>query len=74
MNVTWTFYLERFCGILKMALRSRSQPWSNLSKRNLHVAYLNQISIKYQLDKDLSATDYRGDELRRNEVKYSGCK
>ncbi|KDQ49559.1 hypothetical protein JAAARDRAFT_200773 [Jaapia argillacea MUCL 33604] len=30
---TWTFWMERFCGYMKSALKSRSQPWANLNQR-----------------------------------------
>ncbi|KAF9487453.1 hypothetical protein BDN71DRAFT_1367081, partial [Pleurotus eryngii] len=40
---TWTFFMERMCGVLQMGLRSRVQPWANLNKRLLHMTYLSQL-------------------------------
>ncbi|KAF8836319.1 hypothetical protein BDN67DRAFT_862971, partial [Paxillus ammoniavirescens] len=40
---TWTFYMERFCGMLQHAIRSHARPWSNLNKSLLHMIYLEQL-------------------------------
>ncbi|KAJ6451861.1 hypothetical protein C8R47DRAFT_918466, partial [Mycena vitilis] len=40
---TWTFWMERYCGFLKRALRSKKSPWSNLNNITLHRAYLEQL-------------------------------
>ncbi|KAH6897841.1 hypothetical protein BKA70DRAFT_1025460, partial [Coprinopsis sp. MPI-PUGE-AT-0042] len=40
---TWTFFMERFCGLLKRALRSLVSPWANLSNRTLHTCWTNQL-------------------------------
>ncbi|KAI0682508.1 hypothetical protein BC835DRAFT_1298874 [Cytidiella melzeri] len=52
MSVTWTFYLERYCGFLKRELQSRSQPWRNIDIRLQHFARLSQLQVLYDL-KDL---------------------
>ncbi|KIK90809.1 hypothetical protein PAXRUDRAFT_151077, partial [Paxillus rubicundulus Ve08.2h10] len=49
----WTFFLERYCQLLKNSLCSRWHPWSNLAPKVLHVAHLTQISIKYDLNDEL---------------------
>ncbi|KAF5315532.1 hypothetical protein D9611_004820 [Ephemerocybe angulata] len=51
---TWTFFMERFCGLLKRALRSRRHPWANLTKRTLHLTMLNQLKYRYDLHEELS--------------------
>lgn len=53
MPVTWSFYMERYCGFLKRALRSRSQPWRNLDERIKHFAYITQIRMRFNLQHDL---------------------
>ena len=50
---TWTFHLERFCGILQGALRSQSQPWANLNNRITQLAYLGQLGACYNLEDEL---------------------
>ncbi|KAF9219637.1 hypothetical protein BS17DRAFT_760578 [Gyrodon lividus] len=56
---TWTFYMERFCAMLQNSLKSRSQPWSNLNKSLLHVAYLEQLGVCYDLSDELAQLDDR---------------
>ena len=76
MWASWTFYMERFCGILKLGLRSRVQPWSNLNKRILHMAYLQALASQYDLEPELSVVGFPGhgeDGERRNEMIYEQC-
>ncbi|KAH7917964.1 hypothetical protein BV22DRAFT_1187293 [Leucogyrophana mollusca] len=54
---TWTFYMERFCGVLQSGLRSRRHPWSNLNKRLLHMTYLDQLTARYDLTHELATFD-----------------
>lgn len=53
MPVTWSFYMERYCGFLKQALHSRSQPWRNLDERIKHFAYITQVRMRFNLQHDL---------------------
>ncbi|KAI0368214.1 hypothetical protein BV20DRAFT_1037221 [Pilatotrama ljubarskyi] len=46
---TWTFFMERFCGHLKRALRSRVQPWAHLDRRATNLAHAAQLQAKYDL-------------------------
>ncbi|TFK33524.1 hypothetical protein BDQ12DRAFT_766734, partial [Crucibulum laeve] len=46
---TWTYWMERYCGYLKIGLRSRKSPWADLANRVLHKAYLDQVEIQYDL-------------------------
>ncbi|KAI0628285.1 hypothetical protein C8Q77DRAFT_1068240 [Trametes polyzona] len=50
---TWTFYMERYCGTLKFALRSRQKPWSNLDKRVTNLAHAAHLSAKFDLRDEL---------------------
>lgn len=73
---TWTFFMERFCGSLKRALRSKRYPWANLSKRALHISWRNQLAYRYDLKEELSEPNncYRdSDDLTRNEKRYKNC-
>ncbi|KAG1781258.1 hypothetical protein EV702DRAFT_963116, partial [Suillus placidus] len=66
---SWTFYMERYCGFLQAHLHSRRFPWSNISWRVLYMAYLTQVTVKYDLGEDFRVTSRRldEDELRRGE-------
>jgi len=71
---TWVFYIERFAGMLQAAVKSRVQPWTNLSRRNLHLAYLAQLTVKYDLDEELMLSNDANDgRLKRNESRYPEC-
>ena len=71
---TWVFYIERFAGSLQAAVKSRVHPWSNLSRRNLHLAYLAQLTVKYNLQDDLMlAGTGINDKLTRGEMSYHDC-
>ncbi|KAI0646642.1 hypothetical protein C8Q79DRAFT_908784 [Trametes meyenii] len=50
---TWTFFMERFCGHLKRALRSRAYPWSHLDRRVANIAHLAHLRARYDLEEEL---------------------
>ena len=70
----WVFYIEHFAGSLQAAVKSRVHPWSNLSRRNLHLAYLAQLTVKYNLQDELMlvGTGFN-DKLARGETSYHNC-
>ena len=72
---TWTFHLERFCGILQGALRSQSQPWANLNNRITQLAYLGKLGARYDLEDELRTFhQYKvSNELSRFERDFVGC-
>ncbi|KAI6159324.1 hypothetical protein EDD17DRAFT_1432102, partial [Pisolithus thermaeus] len=41
--MTWTFFMERYCGASQWSIRSQSQPWSNLNTTLLHSVVLEQL-------------------------------
>lgn len=68
--------MEHFCGAVQSALRSRVKPWSNLNKQNLQVAYLSQLSVKYDLDEELSlagSANANASGLTRTEFTHIDC-
>ncbi len=69
---TWTFFMERFCGSLKRALRSRSRPWANLDRRAINVAHAHQLIVKYDLVEELLPHRASGGATS-NEVVIPGC-
>lgn len=47
--VNWAYFMERFCGSLVSAVKSRRFPYIALSRRLYHQAQLSHIGIKYDL-------------------------
>jgi len=71
---TWTFWTERYCGMLQGGLHSKSNPAANLDKRVQRIAYLGQLSNKYDLNDELSTIDnWRSDDVRRGEREFPDC-
>jgi hypothetical protein len=69
--VTWTFWMERYCGSLKAAIRSRTHPWANLNNQILHKAYLEMVDMRYNLASVSSRS--LNSVPRRGEVVYESC-
>jgi hypothetical protein len=63
--------MERYCGYLQAGLRSKTHPWANLNNRVLHKAYIEQIDIFYNLDKELNITSNR--HLSKYEMVFDQC-
>ncbi|KAF8666235.1 Transposase family tnp2 [Rhizoctonia solani] len=55
----WAFPMERFCGALGRASKSRRYPYSSLNRRVLQVTQLSQIKWIYGLTKELDLDDRR---------------
>ena len=70
---TWTFFMECFIGYLKPVLHSKSQPWSNLNEHVKKLAYLAQLSCRYDLDDELSSYFSKGPISKREHI-YDNCK
>ncbi|THU79745.1 hypothetical protein K435DRAFT_620801, partial [Dendrothele bispora CBS 962.96] len=49
----WAFPMERYCGVLQLAIRSRRFPFAALDRHILEVAQLMQIKIWYGVAKEL---------------------
>ncbi|KAL1728391.1 hypothetical protein EV714DRAFT_215252 [Schizophyllum commune] len=50
----WAFPMERYCGRLQRAIRSRRFPWSNLDEHILASAQLAHLKMRYNLEQELS--------------------
>ncbi|KAF7302298.1 hypothetical protein MIND_00797300 [Mycena indigotica] len=57
----WAFPMERFCGTLTPAIRSRRHPWASLDRHILEVAQLTQVKMVYNVVRDLDL-DYDSDD------------
>jgi hypothetical protein len=49
----WAFPMERFCGALARANKSRRYPYSSINRRVLQVSQLSQIKLSYGLAEEL---------------------
>lgn len=70
---TWTFWMERYCGFLKGALRSKKSPWANLNNIVLHRSYLEQLDALYDVSEELSTPNHRINGLASTEYKFPSC-
>ncbi|KAF7372213.1 Transposase family Tnp2 protein [Mycena venus] len=61
----WAYPMERFCGSLLPAIKSRRFPWASIDRRILELAQLFQIKAIYSLSKTL-------DLRRRRKIEVSG--
>jgi hypothetical protein len=72
---TWTFHIERMCGDFQGNLGSKSAPSSNINKRVLYGAILDQLASKFDLSDELSEVGKRPKgALSRNEIIKADCK
>lgn len=72
----WSFLIERYCGSLLPAIKSRKLPFVALSMRVLQTSQLNDIKNRYGLHKILQGRRASGDEPSSHERGFSnesGC-
>ncbi|THU81651.1 hypothetical protein K435DRAFT_571382, partial [Dendrothele bispora CBS 962.96] len=50
----WAFPMERYCGMIQLAIRSRRFPYASLGRHVLEDARLTQIKVLYDVADDLS--------------------
>ncbi|KAI0264689.1 hypothetical protein BC834DRAFT_825984, partial [Gloeopeniophorella convolvens] len=55
----WAFPMERFCGSLLPAVKSRKHPYICLNHRVRDIAQLNQIKLLYNLTDQLDLSEQR---------------
>lgn len=67
----WAFPMERFCGSLLPAIKSRRHPFANIDRRVLELATRDHIQHLYHIDLNLSRRRNRVAAERRDHVK--GC-
>lgn len=53
----WEFVMERFCGSLLPAVKSRKHPYTSLARRVRDIAQLSQIKLIYGLFDALDLSD-----------------
>lgn len=57
----WAFPMERYCGILQPAIRSRRFPYAALDRHVVEDAQLTQIKVTYDMAQELSLRRPPGD-------------
>ncbi|KAJ7152445.1 hypothetical protein C8R46DRAFT_1357483 [Mycena filopes] len=72
MWTTWSFFIERYCGFLQKRLRSKRFPWANLNNTILHMAYLQQLGLRYDLEDELSSVVRSKKALNSSGTVYEG--
>jgi hypothetical protein len=55
----WAFPMERFCGAIARANKSRRYPYSSINRHVLQVAQLSQIKLTYGLTEELDLAEQR---------------
>lgn len=67
----WEFVMERFCGSLLPAVKSRKHPYVSLAHRVRDIAQLSQIKLIYGLSDEL---DLSNQKVRANSAEHiDGC-
>ncbi|VDC05579.1 unnamed protein product [Peniophora sp. CBMAI 1063] len=57
--VYWAFAMERYCGIIRPAIRSKKHPYASLDRGVLETAQLCQIGLLYNAQESLQVLDRR---------------
>jgi hypothetical protein len=66
---TWAFPMERFCGSLQLAIKSRRFPYASMDNYLVDSAHLMIIKLRYNLGRELSL---RSDPVERG-ICIPGC-
>ncbi|KAJ6528437.1 hypothetical protein B0H19DRAFT_969139, partial [Mycena capillaripes] len=64
--------MERFCGSLLPAIKSRRHPWASIDRRILELAQLFQLKAVYSLASTLDLRRRR--KVERSGMSLAGCK
>ena len=70
---SWAFPMERFCGRLLPAFKSRRHPWPNVDNYVVASCQLSQIKLKYGLADELSLKPLPRD-IPEGSFSHRGCK
>jgi hypothetical protein len=68
----WSFPIERECGYLKRAMKSRRFPYSHLANYVVQKAQLEQIKLNYELSEELVLRVVRGSG-QQQKVSFDDC-
>jgi hypothetical protein len=66
----WCFVMERLCGILLRAVKSKLNPWGALAQRAKRISQIQLLNIQYSLWDVLRPFQPLKDDLKRGERCY----
>jgi hypothetical protein len=66
----WCFVMERHCGILLRAVKSKLNPWGSLAQRAKRISQLQLLNVLYNLWDVLRQFQPLEDDLRQGEWCY----
>lgn len=69
--MNWSFVMERWCGWLLPAVKSRKLPYVSLALRQHQIAMLRDIELRYDLANILQPRKIQGNGLSTRETLYS---
>ena len=70
----WAFAMERYCGIIRPAIRSRKHPYASLDRGVLETAQLFQIGLLYNVQDSLHVLNRRLARTdRKGSLRAVGC-
>jgi hypothetical protein len=74
--MNWSFIMERWCGSLLPAVKSRRLPYVTLALRQHQMAMLHDVVLRYELDDVLQLSKPEEDKLSKGERVFvdSNCK
>ncbi|KIJ64977.1 hypothetical protein HYDPIDRAFT_89555 [Hydnomerulius pinastri MD-312] len=70
---TWAFPMERFCGSLQPAIRSRRYPYASIDNYIVSAARLTQVELLYNLQRELSLRKQPDPNYGFSHVNYQTC-
>lgn len=70
---SWAFVMERYCGVIGQAIKSKLHPWGSLTMRALRVEQLKQLKARYNLWDELSLFKLQGRVTRREHIYPEGA-
>lgn len=60
----WAFPMERYCGALQPAIKSRRYPYPSIDAHVVASAQLTQVKLRFNLEDELSLRPARNDTIR----------
>ncbi|KAF8580432.1 hypothetical protein K439DRAFT_1356982 [Ramaria rubella] len=70
--INWSFVMERYCGQLLAAIKSKCKPYTVLSCHSMHLCQISESVLKYGLCDTLNFDDHVSD-ISHKEFVYPEC-
>ena len=68
--MNWTYVMERWCGLLVPAVKSRVSPYKSITRRQFAIAQENTILARYNLYDTIRGPSIDPDDPRLHEEIY----